>query len=154
MDSSITNEVIAEQLAEYYASNPAAAFQIVWTAYIHDYLPLAEAAAAIGCTIKQFCELAKHYPKRDVKAVPQVLLAKATPDEKFLLTCLPQRYLDILLQLRVKDILLPKTSRYVNPLWEDLWLLRNLRLVRESEKGNLLRYSLNLQHQNEKHGEY
>ena len=52
--------------------------------------------------------------------------------------------IDILARLMIKDLLIPKSRRYLEPLWEDLRLLRNLRFVIESDRDQLYQYTLAL----------
>ncbi len=144
MRKQFNSEFLAENLAAYYEDNPAATFKVAWTAYVNNFLPLSEAAAAVGVTFKQFLELGKHYTNNIKVDIPEVLLTNATPDEKFLIRCLPQRLINILEQLLVKDILLPMSNRYIGTLREDLRLLKRLKLVRETKRIDLYQYSLNL----------
>lgn len=135
---------MAESLAAYYAENPAVTFRVAWAAYTNDYLPLAEAAAAIGGTFKQFMELGRNYTYKQVADIPEELLSIASEDEKFLLQCLPDRMVNILEHLLEKDILMPTSQRYIGSLWEDLRLLKKLHLVVELDRNGLYQYSIGL----------
>ena len=42
----------------------------------------------------------------------------------------------------IKDLLIPKSRRYLEPLWEDLRLLRNLKFVIETDRDQLYQYTL------------
>lgn len=144
MRKQFNSDFLAENLAAYYADNPAVTFRVAWAAYVNNFLPLSEAAAAVGGTFKQFLELGKHYTNNIDVDIPEVLLTNVTSDEEFLIRCLPQRLIDVLKQLLVKDILLPMSHRYIGTLWEDMRLLKRLKLVRETQRINLYQYSLNL----------
>ncbi len=137
-------EVLAEKLAVYYAENPSIAFKAAWAAYCNNYLHINEAAAAIGSTPQQFLELGLHGTNGLAADIPEILVAKANSEEKFLISLLPQRLVDILSQLLIKDILLAFSSPYVGTLKEDMHLLKRLKLVTEKRRGNLYQYSLNL----------
>lgn len=133
---------MAESLANYYTKNPAITFRVAWAAYVNNYIPLSEAAATLGGTFKQFLELGKHYTENIETDIPAELSEFASEEQQFLLECLPQRLLNILQQLLVKDILLPSSQRYADSLWEDLRFLKRLRFVKESQHDNLYRFSL------------
>lgn len=144
LKNQINSELLAESLANYYAKNPAITFRVAWAAYVNNYIPLSEAAAALGGTFKQFLELGRHYTDEIKTEIPAELLDSASEEQQFLLECLPQRLLNILGQLLVKDILLPSSQRYVGSLWEDLRFLKKLRFVKQSQHNNLYRFSLSL----------
>jgi len=135
-------EQLAELVAIYMADKPALTFRLAWDAYVSNEIPLAEAAAALGSTIYQFLEMGKHFRHQIEVDIPQQLWVQATPEQKFLLRCLPQRLIDILDRLMIKDLLIPKSRRYLEPLWEDLRLLRNLKFVIETDRDQLYQYTL------------
>lgn len=142
MPPEMGEEHLAELVASYMADKPALTFRLAWEAYVSNEIPLAEAAAALGSTIYQFLEMGKHFRHQIEVDIPPELWAQATPEQKFLLRCLPQRLIDILARLMIKDLLIPKSRRYLEPLWEDLRLLRNLRFVVESDRDQLYQYTL------------
>ncbi len=144
MKKQFNSKFFAENLAAYYEDNPAVTFRVAWAAYVNNLIPLSEAAAAVGGTFKQFLELGKHYTKNIQVDISELLLTNATSDEEFLIRCLPQRLINVLEQLLVKDILLPMSNRYIGTLWEDMRLLKRLKLVRETKRTDLYQYSLNL----------
>jgi len=133
---------LAELVAVYMADKPALTFRLAWDAYVSNEICLAEAAAALGSTVYQFLEMGKHFRHQIEVDIPHDLWSMATPEQKFLMKCLPQRLIDILARLMIKDLLIPKSRRYLEPLWEDLRLLRNLRFVEESDRDQLYQYTL------------
>lgn len=137
-------QLLSEALAKYYAENPALAFKASWEAYVNNLISLNEAALAIGATTVQFLELGRHYMGRETVTIPSSLLAIANNDERFLLSCLPERMIKILEQLLTKDILVPIAQRYALSLWDDLRLLKSLHLVKEYRRKRLYHYRLNL----------
>lgn len=139
-----TDEISEDKLVRFFQKSPKQRFIVIRIAYRANWISLAEAAAAFGSTMKQFQELNRNYTNNVKAAIPNELLVAATEDEQFLISYLPQRVVDILKQLLTKDILLPMSQSYIGYLWEDLCLLKNLRLVKETERYTLYRYSLNL----------
>lgn len=128
-------------------ANPALAFQKAWTKYKNNELTLGEAARAAGCrTDSQFLELGTRYESNSKAAVPEHLWQRSTPEQQFLLRCLPPDLVEILVQISRKDLLLPKKQKYLEHLWNDLCLLRDLQLITQKDRGELYQFTLSLGH--------
>lgn len=76
--------------------------------------------------------------------IPEHLWEMATEEQQFLLKKLPPQLLDILIRMSDKDLLVPKSCRHLESLWNDLSLLRDMQLVKQKERDVLYQFSLNL----------
>jgi len=76
--------------------------------------------------------------------IPEHLWEMATEEQQFLLKNLSPQLLDILIRMSDKDLLVPKSCRYLESLWNDLSLLRDMQLVKQKERDVLYQFSLNL----------